>query len=265
MSKFKRTDKKRPILINKKTKIFELFPSGVYGSGLKVKDFQSILKSSKKGNKLGGVIKAESGTIVTPRMSRYVSDTLKSADEGAYRIGSKLKEKSKSILSKVKEKIAKASEIMRKGPTAASVKGATKFTGDTAPLSKPKLKSANRPGKLPDRPGSKINIGKSKALVTGRTAKLFKAARFARAVTPIGAASIVIGAGVKKRDAKAIKRERDFYKGKKYKDVGFESMMDYAKPKKKGGAISYNKGGFNYAINKKRERDNEIHERTIRR
>jgi len=251
MSKFKRTDKKRPILINKKTKIFELFPSGVYGSGLKVKDFQSILKSSKKGNKLGGVIKAESGTIVTPRMSRYVSDTLKSADEGAYRIGSKLKEKSKNILSKVKEKIAKASEIMRKGPTAASVKGAAKFTGDTAPLSKPTLKSANRAGKLPDRPGSKINTGKTKPGEVFKKLAKSKALRVARLATPIGAATVV-ATSIKKRDPKAVKRERDFYKGKKYKDVGFESMMDYAKPKKKGGAISYNKGGFNYAINKKR-------------
>jgi len=39
--------------------------------------------------------------------------------------------------------------------------------------------------------------------------------------------------------------------------VGFENMLDYSKltsapTRKKGGVISYNKGGFNYAINKKR-------------
>ena len=121
---------------------------------------------------------------------------------------------------------------MRKGPSAAITKEAAKASF------KPPTKT--------------LSAGKSKALVTSRTAKLFKAARFARAVTPIGAASIVIGAATKKRDPKAVKRERDFYKGKKYKDVGFESMMDYAKPKSKGGVISYNRGGFNYAINKKR-------------
>jgi hypothetical protein len=98
------------------------------------------------------------------------------------------------------------------------------------------------------------NVGKgtSKALVTSRMAKLYKASRFVRAATPVGLAVTAVAAGVKKRDPKAVKRERDFYKGKKYKDVGFESMLDYAKPKSKGGAISYNKGGFNYAINRKR-------------
>ena len=57
MSKFKRTDKKRPILVNKQTKIFDLFPGGVYGRGSKVKDFKGVMQSRKKGNKLGGVIK----------------------------------------------------------------------------------------------------------------------------------------------------------------------------------------------------------------
>ena len=228
MSKFKRTDKKRPILINKQTKIFDLFPSGAYGSGLKVKDFKSILKSSKKGNKLGGVIKASEGVNVSPKLTDYTKNLIGKADQG---IGKGIS-KTKSILTSVKEKISRAGEIMRKGPSAAITKEAAKASF------KPPTKT--------------LSAGKSKALVTSRTAKLFKAARFARAVTPIGAASIVIGAGVKKRDAKAVKRERDFYKGKKYKDVGFESMMDYAKPKSKGGVISYNRGGFNYAINKKR-------------
>ena len=63
MSKFKRTDKKRPILVNKQTKIFDLFPGGVYGGGLKVKDFKGIMKSRKKGNKMGGVIKASTGGV----------------------------------------------------------------------------------------------------------------------------------------------------------------------------------------------------------
>ena len=244
MSKFKRTDKKRPILVNKQTKIFDLFPGGAYASGLKVKDFKGVMKSRKKGNKMGGVIKASTGgDIVTPRMSRYVADTLKSADEGAFKLGSKIKEKGKGFLSGIKEKISKAGEIMRKGPGA--VTPSKPASPSLAKLDKGISKVRTATKKLAD-------STKSKALVTSRTAKLFKAARFARAVTPIGAASIVIGAATKKRDPKAVKRERDFYKGKKYKDVGFESMMDYAKPKSKGGAISYNKGGFNYAINRKR-------------
>jgi len=245
MSKFKRTDKKRPILINKKTKIFDLFPTGAYGSGLKVKDFQSILKSTKKGNKLGGMMKYSDGG--SPKLSDYTKNLISKSDEGIGRGISK----TKSILASVKEKIAKASQIMRKGPTAASVKGAAKFTGDTAPLSKPTLKSANRAGKLPDRPGSKINIGKTKPGEVFKKLAKSKALRVARLATPIGAATVV-ATSIKKRDPKAVKRERDFYKGKKYKDVGFESMMDYAKPKSKGGVISYNRGGFNYAINKKR-------------
>ena len=239
MSKFKRTDKKRPILINKQTKIFDLFPSGAYGSGLKVKDFKSILKSSKKGNKLGGVIKASEGVSVSPKLTDYTKNLIGKADQS---IGKGIS-KTKSILTSVKEKISRAGEIMRKGPSAAITKAGP--VKDFA-IAKEAAKASFKP------PTKTLSAGKSKALVTSRTAKLFKAARFARAVTPIGAASIVIGAGVKKRDAKAVKRERDFYKGKKYKDVGFESMMDYAKPKSKGGVISYNKGGFNYAINKKR-------------
>ena len=245
MSKFKRTDKKRPILINKKTKIFELFPSGVYGSGLKVKDFQSIIKSSKKGNKLGGLMKYSDGG--SPKLSDYTKNLISKSDEGIGRGISK----TKSILASVKEKIAKASELMKKGPAAFSAKGATKFTGDTAPLSKFTVKSANRATKLPDRPGSKINIGKTKPGEVFKKLAKSKALRVARLATPIGAATVV-ATSIKKRDPKAVKRERDFYKGKKYKDVGFESMMDYAKPKSKGGVISYNRGGFNYAINKKR-------------
>lgn len=236
MSKIKRTDKQTPPL-GKKTKIFDLAPTGVYGK-FKAKDFKGIKHLIKKGHKVGGVIKAESGTIVTPRMSRYVSDTLKSADEGAYRIGSKLKEKGKGILSKVKEKISRAGEIMRKGPSAVT---------------------PTKAGALPTKAGSLSLAKLDKAIgdVRGKTKKLgaFKTARnvakFARLATPIGAATVV-ATSIKKRDPKAVKRERDFYKGKKYKDVGFESMMDYAKPKSKGGVISYNKGGFNYAINRKR-------------
>ena len=253
MSKFKRTDKKRPILINKQTKIFDLFPGGVYGGGLKVKDFKGIMKSRKKGNKLGGMIKYSEGG--SPKLSDYTKSLISKSDQGIGRGISK----TKSILASVKAKIAKASELMRKGPAAFSAtKGATKFTGDTAPLSKFTVKSANRATKLPDRPGSKINIGKTKPggvftqlKKAGVRSTAAKALRVARLATPIGAATVV-ATNIKRRDPKAVKRERDFYKGKKYKDVGFESMMDYAKPKKKGGAISYNKGGFNYAINRKR-------------
>ena len=245
MSKFKRTDKKRPILVNKKTKIFDLFPGGAYASGLKIKDFKGVMKSTKKGNKLGGMMKYSEGG--SPKLSDYTKNLLSKSDQGIGRGISK----TKNILASVKAKIAKASELMRKGPAAFSAKGATKFTGDTAPLSKFTIKSANRATKLPDRPGSKINIGKTKAGEVFKKLAKSKALRVARLATPIGAATVV-ATSIKKRDPKAVQRERDFYKGKKYKDVGFESMMDYAKPKSKGGVISYNRGGFNYAINKKR-------------
>ena len=239
MSKFKRTDKKRPILVNKQTKIFDLFPSGVYGSGLKVKDFKGVMQSRKKGNKLGGVIKASEGVSVSPKMTDYTKNLIGKTDKG---LGKAITQ-GKNLFGAIGAKVKKAGEIMRKGPSAVTPSKPT--SPSLAKLDKgiSNVRAATK--KLAD-------STKSKALVTSRTAKLFKAARFARAVTPIGAASIVIGAGVKKRDPKAVKRERDFYKGKKYKDVGFESMMDYAKPKSKGGVISYNRGGFNYAINKKR-------------
>ena len=246
MSKFKRTDKKRPILVNKQTKIFDLFPGGVYGRGLKVKDYKGVMQSRKKGNKLGGVIKASEGVSVTPRLTDYTKNLLGKADKGL----GKAIEQGKGLFGSVKEKIERAGKIMKKGPSAVTP------NRPGAPATKAgSLKFANLEKVIGDPKGATKRLAgstKSKALVTSRTAKLFKAARFARAVTPIGAASIVIGAATKKRDPKAVKRERDFYKGKKYKDVGFESMMDYAKPKSKGGAISYNKGGFNYAINKKR-------------
>ena len=248
MSKSKRTDKKRPILVNKQTKIFDLFPSGVYGSGLKVKDFKGVMKSGKKGNKIGGVIKASEGVSVAPKMSDYTKNLISKTDQG---LGKAVK-KSKDLLGAIGAKIKRAGEIMKKGPSVTK----PALPGSPPPVKPGSLSLAKLDKAIGDVRGKTDrlrNLTKTgKALVTGRTAKFMKAARFARAVTPIGAASIVIGAGVKKRDAKAVKRERDFYKGKKYKDVGFESMMDYAKPKKKGGAISYNKGGFNYAINRKR-------------
>jgi hypothetical protein len=228
MSKFKRKDKQTQ-LQGKKVKIFDLAPTGVFGK-LKIKDFKGAKSLIKKGNKIGGVIKASDGVSVSPKLSDYTKNLIGKTDQG---IGKGIS-KTKSILASVKEKIAKAGEIMRKGPGAVT---SGKSTSPSISLTKiDKVAKAT----------------KSKALVTGRTAKLFKAARFARAVTPVGLAATAIAAGVKKRDPKAVKRERDFYKGKKYKDVGFESMMDYAKPKRKGGVISYNKGGFNYAINKKR-------------
>ena len=237
MSKFKRTNKQAPPQ-GKKVKIFDLYPTGVYGK-MKAKDFKGIIKSSKKGNKMGGVIKASEGVSVSPKMTDYTKNLIGKADQG---LGKAITQ-GKNLLSAIGTKVKKAGEIMRKGPSAAITKAGP--VKDFA-IAKEAAKASFKP------PTKTLSAGKSKALVTGRTAKLFKAARFARAVTPIGAASIVIGAATKKRDPKAVKRERDFYKGKKYKDVGFESMMDYAKPKKKGGVISYNKGGFNYAINRKR-------------
>ena len=234
MSKFKRTNKQAPPQ-GKKVKIFDLYPTGVYGK-MKAKDFKGVCKSSKKGNKMGGVIKASEGVSVSPKMTDYTKNLIGKADQG---LGKAITQ-GKNLFGAIGAKVKKAGEILKK-PLVASA------TGIKTP-EKAKAVAKN----IAKAMSGNVGKGTSKALVTSRTAKLFKAARFARAVTPIGAASIVIGAATKKRDPKAVKRERDFYKGKKYKDVGFESMMDYAKPKSKGGVISYNKGGFNYAINKKR-------------
>ena len=70
---------------------------------------------------------------------------------------------------------------------------------------------------------------------TPKTAKLaskaLRVAKFARAATPIGLATVAV-TSIKKRDPEAVKREREFFKGKKYKDVGFESMLNY-----KGGGL----------------------------
>ena len=176
------------------------------------------------------MIKASEGVSVSPKMTDYTKNLIEKADQG---IGSGIT-KTKSILARVKEKIAKAGEIMRKGPSAASAsKPGEVFTKLKKPSFTLPKGSTGKAGEVFKK------LGKSKAI------------RFARLATPIGAATVV-ATSIKKRDPKAVKRERDFFKGKKYKDVGFESMMDYAKPKSKGGAISYNKGGFNYAINRKR-------------
>ena len=67
--------------------------------------------------------------------------------------------------------------------------------------------------------------------------KALRVAKFARAATPIGLATVAI-TSIKKRDPVARKREREFYKDKKYEDVGFESMLNY------------NKGGLKMATEK---------------
>ena len=61
--------------------------------------------------------------------------------------------------------------------------------------------------------------------------KALRVAKFARAATPIGLATVAV-TSIKKRDPEAVKREREFFKGKKYKDYGFESMLNY-----KGGGL----------------------------
>mgnify|MGYP000250372795 CR=1 FL=1 len=60
MSKIKRTDKQTPPL-GKKTKIFDLAPTGVYGK-FKAKDFKGIKHLIKKGHKDGGMMKYSEGS-----------------------------------------------------------------------------------------------------------------------------------------------------------------------------------------------------------
>jgi hypothetical protein len=201
-------------------------------SGLKVKDFKGTMKSRKKGNKIGGVIKASEGVSVSPKMTDYTKNLIGKADQG---LGKAITQ-GKNLFGAIGAKVKKAGEILKKPLVDIKTPEKAKAVGENIA----KAMSGN------------VGKGTSKALVTSRMAKLYKASRFVRAATPVGLAVTAVAAGVKKRDPKAVKRERDFYKGKKYKDVGFESMLDYAKPKSKGGAISYNKGGFNYAINRKR-------------
>ena len=112
--------------------------------------------------------------------------------------------------------------------TAAKAKNVTK--GAVSVLNRPgKAKVFSRAGK------TTTGLGKQNPFVaqfkktpkTARVAsKALRVAKFARAATPIGLATVAV-TSIKKRDPKAVKRERDFYKGKKYKDVGFESMLNY--------------------------------------
>ena len=118
----------------------------------------------------------------------------------------------------------------------------------TATAAKAKVKGAvtklNRPGvakKMFTKAGkATTGLGKQNPFVaqfkktpkTARVAsKALRVAKFARAATPIGLATVAV-TSIKKRDPKAVKRERDFFKGKKYKDYGFESMLNY-----KGGGL----------------------------
>ena len=154
-------------------------------------------------------------------------DIMKSTNVGAGKVltalGSPIRT-TKKILSKVKSKFT---------ATAAKAKNVTK--GAVSVLNRPgKAKVFSRAGK------TTTGLGKQNPFVaqfkktpkTARVAsKALRVAKFARAATPIGLATVAV-TSIKKRDPKAVKRERDFYKGKKYKDVGFESMLNY-----KGGGL----------------------------
>jgi hypothetical protein len=149
-------------------------------------------------------------------------DIMKKTNVGAGKVltalGSPIRT-TKKILSKVKSKFT---------ATAAKAKDATK--GAVSNLRRPgKAKIFTRAGK------TTTGLGKQNPFVaqfkkTPKTAKLaskaLRVAKFARAATPFGLATVAV-TSIKKRDPKAVKRERDFYKGKKYKDVGFESMLNY--------------------------------------
>ena len=151
-------------------------------------------------------------------------DIMKKTNVGAGKVltalGSPIRT-TKKILSKVKSKFT---------ATAAKAKDATK--GAVLNLRRPgKAKIFTRAGK------TTTGLGKQNPFVaqfkktpkTARVAsKALRVAKFARAATPIGLATVAV-TSIKKRDPKAVKRERDFYKGKKYKDVGFESMLNYNK------------------------------------
>ena len=119
-------------------------------------------------------------------------------------------------------------------------KAKAKFTGAAKrvkSISRGDLGKASKPlvGK-----SAKAGLGKQNRLIAqlkktptkARLAsKALRVAKFARAATPIGLATVAV-TSIKKRDPEAVKREREFFKGKKYKDYGFESMLNY-----KGGGL----------------------------
>ena len=150
-------------------------------------------------------------------------DIMKKTNVGAGKVltalGSPIRT-TKKILSKVKSKF-----------TAAATKTKNVTKGAVTTLKRPGAakKMFTKAGK------ATTSLGKQNPFVaqfkkTPKTAKLaskaLRVAKFARAATPIGLATVAV-TSIKKRDPKAVKRERDFYKGKKYKDVGFESMLNY--------------------------------------
>ena len=119
-------------------------------------------------------------------------------------------------------------------------KAKAKFTGAAKrvkSISRGDLGKASKPlvGK-----SAKAGLGKQNKLIAqlkktptkARLAsKALRVAKFARAATPIGLATVAV-TSIKKRDPEVVKREREFFKGKKYKDYGFESMLNY-----KGGGL----------------------------
>ena len=155
-------------------------------------------------------------------------DIMKKTNVGAGKVltalGSPIKT-TKKILSKVKSKFT---------ATAAKAKDVTK--GAVTTLNRPGVakKMFTKAGK------ATTGLGKQNPFVaqfkktpkTARVAsKALRVAKFARAATPIGLATVAV-TSIKKRDPKVVKREREFFKGKKYKDYGFESMLNY-----KGGGL----------------------------
>ncbi len=155
-------------------------------------------------------------------------DIMKKTNVGAGKVltalGSPIKT-TKKILSKVKSKFT---------ATAAKAKDVTK--GAVTKLNRPGVakKMFTKAGK------ATTGLGKQNPFVaqfkktpkTARVAsKALRVAKFARAATPIGLATVAV-TSIKKRDPEAVKREREFFKGKKYKDYGFESMLNY-----KGGGL----------------------------
>ena len=165
-------------------------------------------------------------------------DIMKKTNVGAGKVltalGSPIRT-TKKILSKAKAKFTSAAERV-KDISKGNISGAK---GAVTPVNrpgvaKPKL-NLTRPGKIP------TGLGKQNPFVAQfkaqkpKTAKLaskaLRVAKFARAATPVGLATVAV-TSIKKRDPKAVKREREFFKGKKYKDYGFESMLNY-----KGGGL----------------------------
>jgi len=202
----------------------------------KAKDFKGMkdLKIGKKTGpgfsskkRVGGIMKYSSGmSPESAKATAFAKDKLEKLDKGIYETGSKMKGRLAAGIAKVKAATAKLKDFAK---------------------SKFKPKAATKVGEATKAASKAIKSGTGKALVTANRARAFKALRFARAATPIGAATLAISSIKKFEPGKSPQEmaRKAYIKGGQDPDKAMmeagdiSNMMDYAKPKKKntGGMV----------------------------